>query len=1830
MSFTKTRKINKRFSLLKFAFTVMAMTALSAFGFSGCMSSDDGGVALNTAYQTGNIIISGKFAVDSSLTAAPSLDTPVSVLRSALENPAPSYALIGRTAEIALKDVTKGSIIATTVTDTAGRFQFVGSFRGLILAIEIKSSANQIMLGKIPANLPDNSTVPVSRTNADIDEYFAIATNIAKNKGMAEGFTVSTVGPETLLDMVDKLKIAGALYMYQYPAVNLTKILTESSNPQSAVTVGVIQNVPVGAFNFFDVSASTPQKIGNAMKISVTARDSFGNAVTNYSGSGTLAITGASGTAVWFGTGVTGASNGSASYGAGSFVSGTAVFYLTNTAGDVNKTVTITDSATGKSKSVIVSWVNNAVDHFEIIVPLSAQTAGVPFKVTIFAKDVSGGTLTDFTSEVSLSNSTLRISPLVTGNFTAGAWQGNITVYKSASADHISASYGSVTGKSSNFEVISAEASGIALINPPSGTQAAGAAFGPIQLGVYDIFENLVKSDNRTQVVAERGSYGSSQLKGTLVKTAVNGIFTFSDLKYEKAENITIKFSSATNSIIMTETEQLVITPAGAAKLVISRTPPSTVTSGNIFETQPAINVYDAYSNIVTGGPLYVTAQTGSIGTAALSGNTIISAVNGVAEFTNLSYAKSENFTIKFTAGELSPVETPLIKSQAAEFDNFEIIPTHGSAAASNEIILQVRARDANNNYFSSYSKSGSLNISGATGNVTWSGTGVTNSGNGYGFYSADAFSNGTAFIKILNTAADANKVVTITDTATGKGGTTFVSWTVGKIDHFYIEALRNQVAGKPFAVTITAKDIFNNTITDFSAALSLTDDTATITPKTLSQFVNGVCSADITITKASPATVVLATSGLIQGASQTLIIAADAAVKIGISGQPFTGLVNATLTPALQVKLYDAYNNQVTNDNTTQIRASVGQSLTALKGTTLKTAVNGSVAFDDLSYQTAENIIIQISASGLQASDAAPISITAAAASKLMIIQQPDDTLKAGAAFSKNFKIAVCDSYSNIITGDNTTKISIEPVSASDSVIEGVTSRTVTNGIAEFSNLLYKKAENVSFVFKTTSGPGSTESDTYKVLPGTAYALYMLEAPSAQAGVGTAFSPAPRIAVHDAYANLVTTDNSTSIFVVTPDGDGSQLRPVSYSVKAENGVAAFTGLSYNKAGKLTLKFMAVPGLKSVESTLITVVSGSFDRFSITSNTPVPQTAGGKVILKVSALDKNDNLIEDFNSGGSLSITGTTGTITWSGTGVTPGAGPAAVYSGAAFSKGVALIELTNTSSDANATFTITDSATNISKTAAVAWTPAALDHFNIIPDGQQVAGNAVNLRITACDAYSNTITGYSGTGTFSLTGAAGTVAWSGTGVTGSAYGAAAFSQGVADISVKNTSADANLTMKITDSTSYKNGTALLTWTYGALDRFEISSIPLSLTAGADISLTITAKDINGNIVKNYAGTLSLTDTTATIAPATANSFNNGVSVTTVKITKAQAADKITVTDAAISKTKTSNDFNVVAGAFKKITVDSNLLPAQVTAGANFSVTINALDEFNNSVTANTQVIASIGSAGDSNYLKGETTKTMNGTSVTFSAVNYQKAEDFKIKFSASGVADVETRFITCKPAAASFIKVSAQPSTAATAGTAFAMQPTAALCDAYGNVLAGENTISIKVEADTGSTVKSLGGTSTKVLVNGIAAFTDLLYTTAEQIKIKFTVAGGSPALPAAYSNYVTVSAGSAAKLSWVANDQPDSPQYKDIAFSQIRVAVCDNYGNIILTDSNSKITASKSSGTGTLSGELEVTVEDGIGSFIDLKYDKIEDIKLKFTSGSFPSLETNTIAVN
>ncbi len=132
----------------------------------------------------------------------------------------------------------------------------------------------------------------------------------------------------------------------------------------------------------------------------------------------------------------------------------------------------------------------------------------------------------------------------------------------------------------------------------------------------------------------------------------------------------------------------------------------------------------------------------------------------------------------------------------------------------------------------------------------------------------------------------------------------------------------------------------------------------------------------------------------------------------------------------------------------------------------------------------------------------------------------------------------------------------------------------------------------------------------------------------------------------------------------------------------------------------------------------------------------------------------------------------------------------------------------------------------------------------------------------------------------------------------------------------------------------------------GSLDHFTFDTISSPQTAGATFSITITAKDQDGNTVTSYTGTNTLSDTTGTINPSSTGSFAGGVWTGTVTITKAQTG--VTIATTGTDKSGTSNSFAVTAGSLDHIVISPDT--ASITAGDSQTYTAEAFDQYDNSL----------------------------------------------------------------------------------------------------------------------------------------------------------------------------------------------------------------------------------------------------------------------------------------
>lgn len=169
--------------------------------------------------------------------------------------------------------------------------------------------------------------------------------------------------------------------------------------------------------------------------------------------------------------------------------------------------------------------------------------------------------------------------------------------------------------------------------------------------------------------------------------------------------------------------------------------------------------------------------------------------------------------------------------------------------------------------------------------------------------------------------------------------------------------------AGTSFSVTVTALKPDGTTVdTGYIGTVHFAStDSQAVLPGdyTFTTTDNGEHSFDVTLKTAGSQTVTVTdtANSAITGSSTVTVNPASAA-SLAFGQQPTNTAVNATITPAVTVKLFDAYGNFVTTDNTDTVSLAItsgtGTTGAALSGGGPVTASGGVATFAGLSIDTA------------------------------------------------------------------------------------------------------------------------------------------------------------------------------------------------------------------------------------------------------------------------------------------------------------------------------------------------------------------------------------------------------------------------------------------------------------------------------------------------------------------------------------------------------------------------------------------------------------------------------------------------------------------------------------------------------------------------------------------------------------------------------------------------------------------------------------------------------------------------------------------------------------
>jgi hypothetical protein len=698
----------------------------------------------------------------------------------------------------------------------------------------------------------------------------------------------------------------------------------------------------------------------------------------------------------------------------------------------------------------------------------------------------------------------------------------------------------------------------LVVVTQPSATDASGAVLA--QQPVVDIDNSgNVPDPGATGPVNVTITSGGVSVVGSA--TIVSGVATFSGVALNAlAGPYTLTFTDTVDPATSAASNTVTVSVGAAAKLAFATPVPAGAVNTIALSPQPVVDVVDSGGNIVTSdNSTTVTATFTTTGTSLAGATKSVAA--GVAAFSGLAITAPIDTVIgglTFTDGALTPLTTgnigvtgpgtKLVISTAPS-----LTATSGAALAQQPV---VDVTDA----------SGAI-LKGDTSTVTAalvSGpVGSSISGNskvavqGAANFSGFAINAPAGSYSIIFSDGTLASATTVAQTVVGAGAAA----KLGIATQPSATASAGTVLAQQPVVDI--QDSGGNTITSNTSTV-----TATLTPATGS-VVNGTAIAvagiatfsNLTLNaSAGPYTLTFTDGALTSAVSTTITVSAGAAKTLVITVEPSVAEVSGTAL-AIQpvVKVEDAGGNAILG-NTSTVTATVTTAAgTVTNGTAVVSATTGLATFVGLTLnELVGPYTLTFSGPGLTSAISTPITISAGAASKLVVTTEPSVTTASGAVLAQQPVVKVEDAAGNVVTSDAST---VTATLSTGGVSVTPATKVVVAGVATYTAFTVNAPVGTYTVTFSDGALTSAASTSFAVTVGAPSQLVIATEPSASVATGVALASQPVIKVEDSGGNVVTTVTTGAASASITAGVGGAIT-AGATANFAAGVATFSGLT--------------------------------------------------------------------------------------------------------------------------------------------------------------------------------------------------------------------------------------------------------------------------------------------------------------------------------------------------------------------------------------------------------------------------------------------------------------------------------------------------------------------------------------------------------------------------------------------------------------------------------------------------------------------------------------------
>ncbi len=1400
----------------------------------------------------------------------------------------------------------------------------------------------------------------------------------------------------------------------------------------------------------------------------------------------------------------------------------------------------------------------------------TSAVAGVAFaqqpKVAI--QDDFGNTVTTSTTEVTLALGANPGGGTLSGKVKVSAKKGiadftELLINKSGIGYTLTASGGRLTvATSSEFNIVAGAAAKLAFIVQPQGGTApetpgvAGVAFTQQpKVAIQDAFENTVTTSTAEVTLALGANPGTGGLGGgtggVVTVQAKEGIATFSGLFINKSG---LKYTLKASCPDVPKEEfshEFNITHGPATKLVFT-SQPGGATARKPFATQPIVEIQDKYGNVVTGGAdgRAVLAISFRSGTGSLSGEILVFASSGVAKWTNLSI--------------------DLVGEKVLQASKQDSINSGGTEALTAD--------------------SASFNVNAGAGSklafITEPGGGTA--GDPWALQPKVAIQDDSGNIVTTSTAE-----VTLALGANPGGGT--LSGTV-------------KVSAREGIATF--------------AGLSINKSGVGYTLKASGDVLTGVMSSGFNI---------------VTGAAAKLAFIVQP--RGGAGGTP--GAAGEAFVQQPKVAIQDASGNIVTT-STAEVTLALGANPGGgtLSGQVKVSASGGIATFAGLSINKS-GVGYTLTASGrwLIEDTSSQFDITAGPAKKLVFIEQPQGRTGggtggttapgvAGVAFAQQPKVAIQDEFENTVTTSTTEVTLALGANPGGGTLSGKVKVSAKKGIADFTELFINKS-GIGYTLTASGGRLTVAtSSEFNIVAGAAVKLAFIVqpqggiAPGTPGVAGVAFTQQPKVAIQDAFENTVTTSTAEVTLALGANPGAGVLERVT-TVKASEGIANFSGLFIKKSGlKYTLKASCPDVPREEFSHEFDITHGPATKLVFTSQ-PGGATAGKPFTTQpiVEIRDDHDNIVTSGAGSPVLTMSFSSGTGSLSGQiQVASDSGVARWDNLRIDLAGIKVLRVNKGALTADSdSFNVNAGAG--SKLAFItepgggtAGDPWALQPKVAIQDD---SGNIVTTSTAEVTlALGANPGGGTLSGTVKVSAREGIATFAGLSINKSGVGYTLTASGdeLAGVMSSGFNIATGAAAKLAFIVQPRGGAG---GTPGAAGEAFVQQPKVAIqdasgntvtTSTAEVTLALGANPGGGTLSGQVK--VSASGGIATFAGLSINKSGVGYTLT--------ASGRWLIED-------TSSQFDITAGPAKKLVFIEQ--PQGRTGGGTGGTTAPGVagvaftqqpkvaiqDEFENTVTTSTaEVTLALGAnPGGGTLLEkplgAKKVKANNGVAsfaglfidkvgvgYTLTAVSPRLTGAISSGFSIVAGAAVKLAFIVQPQGGTA-------PGTPGVAGVAFTQQPKVAIQDAFENTVTTSTAeVTLALGANPGAGV--LERVTTVKASEGIANFSGLFI---KKSGLKYTLKASCPDVPREeFSHEFDITHGPATKL--VFTSQPGGATAGKPFTTQPIVEIRDDHDNIVTSGAGSPVlTMSFSSGTGSLSGQIQVASDSGVARWDNLRID-------------------------